>query len=327
LEKLLAAKGAEAAYTALEDLGKIDSVLQAQGHPIAHELGAYALTAYGTIDTTLANCSYKVFGGCFHGALQSYFASLPQIDASVIQGLPCPSDTLFRQYTCLHGVGHGLMLATGNNLTQSLPLCDDLPTSFGQGSCWGGAFMENVVGYMENASGTAHHHGSIPQVYYANASDPQYPCDIVADKYKDSCWLIQTSLILYLHGGDFSYLAKVCPQTGAWNLTCYQSMGRDASDYALNDPPKVVSYCALALDAAGRAACIRGFAADIVLNFVSPERGIAACKQLPDVDKAPCYDRVGIETSMMRDHDGSAALCATAEPNYVQTCRHGAGLG
>ena len=45
---------------------------------------------------------------------------------------------------------------------------------------------------------------------YLSNDDPQYPCSIVADKYKGTCYLMQTSRMLTLAGGDFAKVFKEC---------------------------------------------------------------------------------------------------------------------
>jgi hypothetical protein len=331
LEDLLRGKGSEAAFTVLEDMGRLNPGVSQQAHKVAHDLGRYAFEAYGTIEETLRTCSYKVFQGCFHGALQAYFEGVGEaLGPQHVTGL-CPSDNQFRQYTCLHGTGHGLFLATKHDLFRSLSLCDALSGYFAVGSCQGGAVMENVVGYFDFRAGAAHHHGPGPPepweaVYHVNASDYMYPCNAMQEHQKTNCWLMQTSLILYFNGVSFANATEVCDQVPSpQDINCFRSLGRDASAYANRDVAVGMRHCGHG-DAEGRAYCVRGFVAESVLNYASPEAGLPVCRAFSAVDKPPCYEEMATQGRTMVGSEGMAAVCAQAEEGYESDCRRGAGL-
>ena len=47
-------------------------------------------------------------------------------------------------FNCWHGVGHGVMMARGNDLRASLDVCDSLGSGSAADGCWQGVFMENI---------------------------------------------------------------------------------------------------------------------------------------------------------------------------------------
>ena len=58
----------------------------------------------------------------------------------------------FLLYQCVHGLGHGLMIYSRNDLPYSLRICDGLATAWDRNSCTGGVFMQNFLpGPMELA--------------------------------------------------------------------------------------------------------------------------------------------------------------------------------
>jgi hypothetical protein len=329
LGSLLAARGSESAFWMLENLTHIDSSVRAGAHPLAHKLGYEALLAYGSIALTLQECSYKVFAGCFHGALEAYFDSLERVTEASMEGL-CPSDNRFREYTCLHGVGHGLMLNTGNDLNGSLRLCDLQDTWFARASCHGGAFMENVVGYIDSKrqGGEVHDHGDGPVQYTVDAEDPYYPCNVVDRDHKSSCWLMQTSLILHFNKGDFEATAAVCAaEAQGYAETCFRSMGRDAAPYTDRDVEEAVGHCALAPQDDWKGACLAGFAAESMLNFVDPTLGLGICAQGTEAMKPECYRETGQQARYMWGTDEAVAdLCAQVEAAHIAHCREGGEL-
>src|SRR5204863_190992 len=55
------------------------------------------------------------------------------------------SKTYFLLYQCVHGLGHGLMIYSLNDLPYSLHVCDQLATMWDRSSCTGGVFMQNFL--------------------------------------------------------------------------------------------------------------------------------------------------------------------------------------
>jgi hypothetical protein len=337
--------GSVAAFDLLDALTLVDPAVNQQSHAISHELGKYALKVYGTIERTLAECSYKVFQGCLHGALQAYFDSLDEVRAQDYQDV-CPTDTRFKEYACLHGLGHGLVLYTQYNVTRSLEMCDVLTSDFARGSCHGGAFMENMVAYMdrENAvEGIGHVHGDTSNVtFMIDPANPYYPCDAVRAEYQATCWLLQTSLMLFLnnkkgmpHDENFRQAMESCKGVVEQHReACFRSLGRDASSYAN-------SQCGVRADACyvqavtvwcgsgepgARALCIRGAVAEVVLNFASPDPGLAMCRLTETVDKDPCYFEMAIQAAYMVDREALTDMCNRAEDAHRMACERGAGL-
>src|SRR5437867_2527136 len=74
----------------------------------------------------------------------------------------------FDYYNCVHGLGHGIMSITRNELFDSLKICDNLTGSWERQSCWGGAFMENVMADNRNHT-----------TKYLKLDDLLYPCNAV----------------------------------------------------------------------------------------------------------------------------------------------------
>src|SRR6185295_8507310 len=105
----------------------------------------------------------------------------------------------FQQSQCLHGIGHGIMAWSGYALPDALRHCDALEP--GRQPCYTGVFMENIVGSLDS------HHSGQPAGSRYLSNDPQYPCTIVDDKHKESCYLLQTSRMLQLFGPNFARIA------------------------------------------------------------------------------------------------------------------------
>jgi hypothetical protein len=197
--------------------------------------------------------------------------------------------------------------------------------------------MENVVGYFDQQSGASHDHGDGGQVveYRVDRDDPYHPCNDVGASYKTTCWLMQTSLILYFNGGDFEDAARICAddeKAEGHSGTCFQSLGRDAASYSGRDAEEAAQWCAYGAAYASSAAetyeetCIRGFVAEGILNYASAEHGLATCTELPEHLWAACYREVGQQGNYMLASHELEALCARAASGYEDECRDGGGL-
>lgn len=328
LNDILSARGSETAFAVLDEMSKRNVDVALAGHVIAHDMGAQALRVYGSIEETLRTCSYKVFQGCFHGAIQAHFRTLDRIDEQAVREL-CPAGDPFRAYVCLHGVGHGLMLATGYALNESLQLCDATGDSFASSSCHGGVFMQNFAGWKESrepaTADHASHGGKRPDRYWIDTADWNFPCNVIDDDYQWSCWYFHTSVVLTLNGQDFDDADARCRALNGTLLTaCYRSLGRDASVYRNYDATTASQICMRA-PPAGQGPCVRGIVANSILYYATPEAGIPICRAIADDVKLDCYEELATQGRTMAP-DRMDEVCASAEPDYIKNCQEKARL-
>jgi hypothetical protein len=359
LKSVLDQAGSVYAFDVLEAMALEDTEVRRLDHAMAHVLGRHALYVYGTIGETLITCSHKVFQGCIHGSLQEYFEHV-DLDTTDLDAV-CPDHmSRFEAYACNHGLGHGLVLATGYDLPRSLFLCETLATGLDQTNCYGGAFMENVVAHNDHirAGGTFAGHGRDPQTwsntsdegdphahhgldhgshhahggdtlpdFWVDPEDLQFPCNAIAEQFQAPCWRMQTSLILLLNGGDFREAAGICASLeDDQRDSCWESLGRDASSWGHRDPATVFSYCAHAEDPAQRYICIRAAVGEIVTNYADPYAALAFCEGYPGNDQAKCYKALGSAALNHLDTAGLEDLCEQAMNGFQADCREGAGL-
>ena len=330
LTDLLVAEGSVAAFDRLVELMAADAGADANSHAIAHRLGHAAYQAYGLdIALTLGECSYEVFQGCIHGALQAYFDDLSrqgkELNEETLGSVCSAASSSFEAYTCHHGVGHGVMIHTGYDLHGSLDTCALLEGWSPQRSCYGGVYMENVVGYLDSLKPghVPHDHGNGPPTYWVDRDDPAYPCNVVADPYEGSCWRMQTSLILRFNGGDFEAASRVCDDAGEHHLACYASLGRDAPPYANRDPERMSRMCSHG-DWDEQVACMKAVTAGVILKANTPQAGLDLCPRLPDPYQPLCYRETGNQADSMLPEAEAAAVCGRAPTQEsVAACHEG----
>ncbi len=329
LTEYLVAYGSVPAFEQLNDLARTTPAADSMGHTLAHSLGHAAYQAYGLdIGLTLRECSYEVFQGCIHGALQAHFNDLAQqglpLDRAALDSVCGYATTSFESYACVHGLGHGVMMYEAYDLHAALDRCYLMSDRGDRTNCYGGVFMENIVAYFASLEpdNAVHTHDGKEPTFWVDADDPAYPCNTVMDPYQPMCWRMQTSLILFFNQGDFRATARVCDEAGRHNLACYESLGRDAVPYSNRNPATMSLWCSSG-DAEEQDSCVRAFTNGMILHFNTPKAGLDLCPQLPVKDKQSCYLATGRQASRMMGVADAEALCSTAEPGFVAACNEG----
>jgi hypothetical protein len=290
-------------------------------HRVVHVIGAASLARFkGNVTQTLAAGSPTCWSGYYHGVLERSLVKAksrsPRGLAAVSRGLCSAAQmTPWVVYGCLHGLGHGLMIATGLNLPVSLEVCGRLDRWWDRDACRGGAFMENIsfsYGFKSR---------------FLKEDDPVYPCNAVAQGTKRRCYQIVTSRILPLVGDDWEKTAEICASVErdfvGW---CFQSFGRDASSRSGREPTKIAELCAIAREYGGEGDCVASAAYDMTANFTSPEKAQALCDTVHSGVRGRCYYGIGIVMARLRVTDEARVADCTAiasEPRYVAECLRG----
>jgi predicted small secreted protein len=366
----------------LDTLVIVDGDVRFNAHALAHGLGIAAYRTPETLASTFAACPPTQMSGCYHGVVQGYFLSLAR--QGKLPGTPeldtmCEPHrgTTFLFFQCAHGMGHGLMAVHDNHLPMSLDACDLATDDFIRESCYGGAFMENVVRVThphhtaEGHAGTQGHgghdaqpaaadahaaHGAQPAAGHdahgdhahgagqqaqamqhtpwrpLNRNDPLYPCNAVAEKYQEACYMMQTSAILYFNGSDVSATARACEQAPAAMMSlCFGSLGRDITALTSQSHARSLELCGRAAGLGGGRGemwCTLGVVQNLVNVAADPDEGLRFCRVVTGADaKGQCYRAVGEMISTLVNAPAQRSeSCQGAEPEYVAICRSGAGI-
>ena len=122
---------------------------------------------------------------------------------------------------------------------------------------------------------------------YIIASEPFYPCTAVDGRYKQACYLIQSSQALNSVNGDFSRVFSLCANTEeTFRATCYQSLGRDASGRNISNIQQTRDTCLLGQDFDAQSNCAIGAVKDITWYHHSDVQAKEFCDTL-DPSLAP----------------------------------------
>ena len=204
--------------------------------------------------------------------------NLPAKLDTICADIPGKATYNFDYYNCVHGLGHGIMEALGDEVFQSLAMCDNLTGDWERQSCYSGVFMENIIAYDRDGISD-----------FLKPSDPLYPCDAVAEPYKAQCYLGQTSYVLQISNYNFKTIFNLC--AGAvepYRDICNQSAGRDAANQALHDTEKTKATCSFPVDPNDRANCVTGAVKEIISYYHSEDQAKQFCGALNYNDQSEC---------------------------------------
>ncbi len=330
---LRAQRGTRFAMGALNRLTTLDREVEYGGHDYAHMLGITAFKAAGgDVGSAFRSCTEILQSGCYHGVIQTYFMSVPHVGAAevstVCREYTAPDADRWLRFQCVHGTGHGLTMFYEHDLPRALEGCDLFADEWDRKSCYGGAFMENIIfatdprmahmvmgdeneGEEPHAAGGAM--GAMPGMEQAGAkpkakfkmvdsTDLTFPCSVLGERYLDDCWSMQPAVMLQLNGGDFAATFQGCDKAPeVWRASCYAGAGTEISGATLRDHRKSIGLCSLG-KAPYQPACYFG----VVKNFIDVTAksgdGLAFCKVVPGrANQLECYRAVGEEIAVLRN--------------------------
>jgi hypothetical protein len=347
LDSLASAGEVKLAMGTLSRLATLDLDTKRDGHVYAHGIGIAAGKRGGDVAKTFSMCDESNQSGCYHGVIQAYFDAAKTIGPKEVNALCEPfrgaNGDRWLRFQCVHGMGHGLTMIYAHDLPMALKGCDLLTDDWDRLSCYGGAFMENIVNvtnphhpahglgehtsmHMEGMAGMEGMNRGGQPFKAIDPKDPLYPCSIMADRYLESCYEMQTSIILYLNHGDMAATAKTCDKApGYMKFVCYQSLGRDISSYSLQDHPTAIRMCSLGAKKY-QPWCYIGLVKNFIDLNARPADGLALCKELKaPPSKTKCYEAVGEQIATLRnDIPSRRTECSAAEETYVDICLFGA---
>ena len=312
-------QGPQKALALLATDDRTISGVHADCHQITHWVGHAGLLYYkNNAGVALSHGAMTCNSGYYHGVLQLALAGLPK-DKVVKKSqhlcdAPAVNTDDFLLYQCVHGLGHGLMIYSGDDLPWSLKTCHKLLTDFDRISCTGGVFMQN----LDTTMGVSK---------YISSKNPLYPCNIVAERDKVYCYLMVTSRILTLTGFNWQKTAAWCRKSEAgWVATCFQSMGRDASGATRYIAKNTLQLCSYAGKNEGE--CIYGASRDYANNYAGGKEAAVLCNDSPKRYRGYCYEGIGtILGAINRFTPERKGACDKVTPRrYRADCYRGAAI-
>ena len=290
----------------------------ARCHEVTHYLGRLEYKNKQSIMEAYKECSPVCHGGCYHGVIEGYFLQKnisvygnPNITGEILKA--CGKLEDYEQsrlyYECQHGIGHAMMLITGDELPDSLKLCDSLRNSEEREACYSGVFMES------SSSSTNDYHTS----KYTKADDPLYPCDILDDRYLRLCYSYQSSYFSIITKYSWDETIKLCNMVPEkYRDGCFKIMGSNQVGFTQNQT-LMKDDCYLIKDDKMRDFCVQGVVDSLGGRYKGDiNRIVNFCGAVNYENKESCYRRMGVQLSGWDQKNTSG--CNKAEEKYKQFC-------
>ncbi len=275
---MVAQQSPEAAYVDFKASYDTNGYVKTNCHQIGHVIGRAAALRYKTLSETYKHGDEFCWSGYYHGAIETIaqnigkdniVAQMPTVCADFFKTKPYGFD----HYNCVHGMGHGLMAVEDNELFKSLEICTGYKDSWEARSCYSGVFMENVMNEI-NPGKTSK---------YLKDDDPLYPCTAVENRYKEDCYMMQTSHALIVVNYNYDKIFELCANVEApYNINCFQSLGRDVSGQSSSDQAKTVELCMKGPSYEARNNCFTGAVKDFISYHHNDTEGLAMCAAITD---------------------------------------------
>ncbi len=250
-------------------------------HGLAHEIGHKAYKKYRSVSKALYYKSGICVSGYIHGVIEESLAGSRNVLEDIKKICPVSNDGV-----CFHGVGHGLMYFSGNNLPQSISVCEELSTYNQKEDCVGGVFMENFNTDLK-----------IHPSNYLKSEDFFYPCYEQKSAYKNVCYYYAPRYFTKMNPGKYLELVSWCQTVEAgYTKNCINGAGAAMIKENINNPRLVESVCDT-LDSGLNNFCLEGMVNYYIAHHFSVSKGWDLCKALTDKNQQSCVEFVSKNTN------------------------------
>lgn len=269
-----ASAGTPAALALLDERIATDPTVAGVCHAIAHELGHVAVEQSGGDARQALALGTEVCGGGFtHGVIEVVLGASRRPGRDLLRICAPANDG-----SCFHGVGHGLMFATGMDVDRSLELCDRSPSSSLSARCGEGVFMQ----LFSSDLSAQHVAGSAA---FDVASDPagaRATCRGTRDRYAPNCWFYAPTVWLTVHPDDFTGAMDWCRGAGTdvGRQLCARGVGSRTVKYHPDDLAVGEQVCAAAGGLTD--SCLQGMGSYWSVHHGGRLAAASVCRRLDD---------------------------------------------
>lgn len=205
-------------------------------HGIAHQMGHVAYETFG-FQTAMSYQDALCGAGYIHGIVEARFGALQEKEIFSQVATICDEGNK----SCYHGIGHGLMVATKLNISQSLAFCDGLP-ALGRRNCYDGVWM-HIFDLEE--SGAPHDVGDATALPDSVVVEQRrLLCETTQDEYKTSCYFYLPRIYAHAYEAPFQTVVSLCNKVEKdFNVVCAAGVGHMSMKYHVGDPMAAINMC------------------------------------------------------------------------------------
>lgn len=262
------------------DMKNDDAVIRSC-HAFAHEIGRASYEKYDDFGMAIQFRDEICNSGYLHGVIENHFKDSKDIVATLSSVCSRYLPEKFIGWECYHGVGHGVMFFTDNDLSQSLSLCETYENSGARFACINGIYMENF-----NTDQKVH------VSKYLRSNDPFYPCGEQKNEYKNDCYMYAPSYYLALNKNKYREAMLWCGKAEKnYVPQCIFGVGVQAMRENIQDPFFVESICTSGSNTE-RASCIKGMTVLYVNHYGGLGEAQRLCSELQMNNRIICEDQL-----------------------------------
>ena len=265
--------GAKGAYEALKSYFKNN---EPEAHDFAHVVGNVAVELNDIDGIKICDNFYNY--GCYHGFMQIYLQK-HGLEAVVDMERSCNSLGAVNAPSCLHGIGHGLMMEAYYDLSAALKNCGLLEVA-SRTYCYDGVFMERIAGSMLPAEKKL-------VISFDNLLEP---CKTMAKMYMRECWRNQVAVWFSFFSGDSYKVGSYCASLSQdyWQI-CFESIGLlNVQNYG-DDLNRLIKSCEI-VNSRGHDFCLTGEVKELLFEGKIPEKARSLCFYVTFDFRKSCFD-------------------------------------
>jgi len=306
--------------TVLNTFSEITNALKQSAvicHKPGHALGKFLYRYTDNLSQALLVTNRACGGSIYHGIMQQYFGtkllSDNGIPSFIVASKACDelTDVSYSQIRseCIHGVGHGLVVANNFDVVTAMKKCEEFEDVFAQRSCLEGASMENAHKFRRMEEGNLEN------------DDVFFPCSMLNQRYAGACYHFHSIYILKKVNGSVEDAFKQCDKLQNQNNVkdCYYGIGT-INLYINNKLENIVSDCQKG-NINYQTYCIQG-AVYTISDQIGINQSFEFCNLAPNMFKMNCYESLGewIHTIHFTKEELKNDCSQVKNTEYYQVC-------
>ena len=286
-KKLTQKSGALKAIDDMKVRAQENPIVLGDCHPLMHVIGRTAAENYPSVSQAFAHGDPYCWSGYYHGIMEGIvdkigIEKLPTELNNICAEIPGKEKYTFDYFNCVHGLGHGIMALLDDDVFKSLNMCDNVSGDWEQNSCYSGVFMQNII----DSTNVADTNNTVKDL---KPDDPMYPCNAVATKYKNQCYLGQTSYALQVTNYNFSKVFSMCQALDEpYRDICNQSMGRDVANQSNHQSELTKTRCDIPGEDNATNNCIIGALKELISYYHSDSQAKYFCSIVDKKFQSTC---------------------------------------
>ncbi len=269
---------------ALDELTKLtikNKAVLRSCHALAHELGDNAYYRYHNIADAMIYNDDICGSGYTHGVIESYFENFKNTEEALktvclgyTEGLKLSS--------CYHGVGHGLMFNSDDDLPKSIKYCDKYLNMSAKIPCAEGVFMENF-----NTDQKIHYSK------YLDESNPFSICNSQTKPYfKGTCYFYAPLYYLNSHITKYKEAFSWCNSAeSSYKSWCIKGVASRMTKENMQNIKYAENIC-MTLDTESRQICASGIGSYHLTHYSNPELTQKMCLSLNNDLQISCLKEI-----------------------------------